>query len=77
MTREILLAQALQLSPRERVQLVEDLWDSISEVPEAVELTPEQLALLEARLEALHSDPSGSLPWEEVRERLFKELTHP
>lgn len=74
MTRESLLAEAIQLNSDERIQLVEDLWDSISEAPEAVELTAEQIKLLESRLSAHREDPSDASDWEEVKARLFKEL---
>jgi putative addiction module component (TIGR02574 family) len=72
MTRESLLAEALRLNSDERLQLVEDLWDSISEVPDAVALTAEQVALLESRLKAHRTDPAGASDWEEVKARLFK-----
>ncbi len=36
------LSDILQLSVAERIQLVEDIWDSIAIIPEAVLLTEEQ-----------------------------------
>ncbi len=62
-----------KLSVAERIQLVEDIWDSIAiESPDALELTPEQRAELRRRLEAHRVDPSTSIPWEQVRAELFK-----
>lgn len=47
------------LSVSERIQLVEDIWDSIvAEQPDAIQLTPAQRAELDRRLEAHDADPS-------------------
>ncbi len=63
-------ANVLSLSVPERIQLVEDIWDTIAEVPEKVELTDEQKAELDRRLEAYHRNPDEGSPWEMVRERI-------
>ena len=63
-------ADALSLSIPERIQLVEDIWDTIAAQGDAVELTPEEKAVVDARLEAYHKDPSAGAPWAEVFERL-------
>lgn len=39
-----------------RIRLVEDLWDSIAADQEALELTPEQRAELDRRLDAYELD---------------------
>jgi putative addiction module component (TIGR02574 family) len=39
---KITTADLLELSVSERIQLVEDLWDSIVAVPESIPLTEEQ-----------------------------------
>lgn len=63
-------ADILKLSLAERIQLVEDIWDSIFECPDAVPLTEEMKAELEKRLEAYHRDPQIGSPWSVVRERI-------
>jgi len=63
-------ADILSLSVAERVQLVEDIWDSIVEVPQEVPLTEEQKAELDRRLDAYHQDPNEGSPWGLVRERI-------
>ena len=63
-------ADVLSLSIPERIQLVEDIWDSIAEVPEAVGLTDEQKAELDRRLDAYHRNPDEGSPWGMVRERI-------
>lgn len=57
----------------ERIELVEDSWDSITqETGGSVYLSPEQRAELNRRLAAHRADPSASIPWEQVRANLFK-----
>jgi len=63
-------ADVLNLSVSERIQLVEDIWDTITEVPEAVELSDEQKAELDSRLDAYHQNPEEGSPWGMVRERI-------
>ena len=63
----------LNLSISERIQLVEDIWDSIADVPEAVVLTDDQKRELDNRLDAHHLRPDEGSPWEKVRERIQKQ----
>ena len=63
-------ANVLSLSIPERIQLVEDIWDTIAEVPEEVGLTEEQKAELDQRLAAYHLNPDEGSPWGMVRERI-------
>lgn len=62
----------LNLSISERIQLVEDIWDSIVELPEAVVLTDDQKRELDNRLDAYHHNPKEGSPWEQVRQRIQK-----
>ena len=63
-----LLAEALKLSPSDRLQLIEALWDTLSE--EDIPVTPEERALLDARLAYLEANPGDQSPWSEVKARL-------
>ena len=65
-----LLDELMQLSPAERIELAEQLWDSISADSDEFQLTPEQRQEIERRFEAHQRDPGRALPWEEVKERL-------
>jgi putative addiction module component (TIGR02574 family) len=58
------------LSISERIQLVEDIWDSIASVPETLQLTEEQKWELDRRLDDYHNNPGKGSPWEVVRERI-------
>ena len=62
----------LELSVEERIQMVEDIWDSIAAVPEAVSLSENQKRELDSRLKAYHRNPDAGSPWIEVRERILK-----
>jgi putative addiction module component (TIGR02574 family) len=63
-------ADILELSIAERIQMVEDIWDSIAAVPEAVPVSEDQKMELDRRLEAYHRNPDLGSPWVEVRERI-------
>ena len=64
------------LSLAERLQLVEDIWDSIADEvrrdPAALPLTDEQREELRRRRAAYERDPGAAVPWEQVRARLFE-----
>jgi putative addiction module component (TIGR02574 family) len=57
----------LNLSIAERILLVQDIWDSIATIPE---LTEDQKAELEARLESYQRDPDAGSPSEAVLDRI-------
>ena len=59
-------ADALELSISERIQLVTEIWESIAQLPEQIEITEETKALLIKRLEQYRSDPSKATPWSEI-----------
>ena len=67
---KITTADLLELSASERIQLVEDLWDSILAVPESVQLTDAQKQELDRRLDAYHQNPDAGSPWELIKERI-------
>ena len=60
----------------ERVQLVEDIWDSIAEEANAdanaLPLTEAQRAELDRRVADADAYPEAAIPWAQVREELFK-----
>lgn len=57
----IIKENILQLSVSERIQLVEDICDSIILVPESVELSDEQKEELDRRLDAYHMNPETGI----------------
>ncbi len=58
-----------QLSVAERIQLVEDLWDSIAEEApdDAFPVSAELAAELDRRLAEADADPTAGVEWSEVR----------
>ncbi|MEJ7849221.1 MAG: addiction module protein [Pyrinomonadaceae bacterium] len=65
----VLLDEILELPVAERIKLVEDIWDSIAVIPEDVQLTSEQMAEIERRIEDYRKNPDDVVPWGEIRER--------
>ena len=63
-----LLEEALRLSPKERLELIETLWNTLSE--EDIPVTAEERALVDARLADLEANPGNQSPWPEVKARL-------
>lgn len=72
MTRNQILSELLKLSPQDRIQIAEDLWDSLD--AKDLPLTDEQAAELERRMAELERDPSIGIPWEDVKASLRKKL---
>lgn len=61
-----------QLSFTKRLQLVEDLWDSLEAEQDAIPIPDWHLEELDRRLEAYREKPDAGASWEEVRERILK-----
>jgi putative addiction module component (TIGR02574 family) len=62
--------ELFKLSAAERLELVEELWDSLSDDDEALALTPEQREDLARRLVEADADPTGGSPADLVFERI-------
>src|SRR5690242_13956937 len=61
-----------KLSIPERLDLVEDIWDSIAQDAEALTLSAEERAELDRRWAEHERDPSSAIPWETVRDKLVR-----
>ncbi len=59
-----------QLSVAERVQLAEEIWDTIAATSEQLPVTDAQRQELDRRLALHEREPSRVTPWEEVRTKL-------
>ena len=64
------LSDLLKLTPAERIQLAQDLWDSIPEATRVPPLSDELREEFERRLAAHEQDPSSAVSYEELRSRL-------
>jgi len=63
-----------KLSVAERIQLAEDLWDSVAADTGDLALTDAQQAELDRRLADLERDPDAGESWDVVRTRVEKRL---
>jgi putative addiction module component (TIGR02574 family) len=63
-----------KLSPAERLRLIESLWNSLSEDPDAVPLTTDQREELDRRLDRIERDGGHGIPWEDVLKQLRRGL---
>jgi putative addiction module component (TIGR02574 family) len=62
--------EILDLSVSERIQLAQDIWDSVAKVPESLALTDEEKTEIDRRLDLYHKDPNAGSPWAVVRDRI-------
>jgi len=58
------------LSPAEKLQLVQDLWDDLAATPDNGPITDSQIAELERRKANLQKNPASGLTWEETKRRI-------
>ncbi len=68
--KHITAADVLNLSIPERIQLVEDIWDTIAAEADDVQLTEEDKKIIDERLELYHKNPELGSPWEDVYKRI-------
>jgi len=61
------------LSPPEKLQLLEDLWDDLAASPENVPVHDWQLTELERRKSLLLAHPDTALGWDEVKRRVGRQ----
>ncbi len=69
--KKITATDTLDLSIPERIQLVEDIWDTIATEANYIELTEEEKKIIDERLEAYHRNPELGSPWEDVYKRIL------
>jgi putative addiction module component (TIGR02574 family) len=56
-----------RLSVAERIAVVQEIWDSISEEVEKAPLTETQRQEIDRRLAAHDANPQAAIPWEQVQ----------
>ena len=60
----------------ERIQLVEDIWDTIATVKSdshgTLQLSKADLIELDRRRDAHQADPTSEIPWKDVQSKLFR-----
>lgn len=63
------------LNVEERLELIESLWESLTEDPSNVPVTDAQKRMLDERLDEIEAGDDVGAPWEEVRARILKLLS--
>jgi putative addiction module component (TIGR02574 family) len=63
-------AQIFELPLSEKLQLLEDLWDSIAQTPEQIPVLDWQKEELAKRKANYLQNPDSGSSWEEVKERI-------
>jgi putative addiction module component (TIGR02574 family) len=58
------------LTPQERLDLLEQLWDSLTPTPEDIPLTDAQRAELDRRLDELDREGAVGVSWDEMLDRV-------
>jgi putative addiction module component (TIGR02574 family) len=58
------------LTPAEKLQLVEDLWDDLASTPESVPIHQWQKDELAARKKRLEANPASGVSWEAVKKQI-------
>jgi putative addiction module component (TIGR02574 family) len=59
-----------ELTPEERLRLIEELWDSLTQNPKDVPLTIAQREELDSRLDDLERSGPVGIPWDEVVQQI-------
>jgi putative addiction module component (TIGR02574 family) len=67
------LDQILELPAAERVEIAQQIWESVFDSPEDVVLTQAQKEELERRWLAFEQSPDEGEPWEETKKSLLSE----
>lgn len=58
----------------EKLRLIEELWESLSDDPAQVPLTRMQREELDRRLDEIDQGDDAGIPWDEVLNRIRKRL---
>jgi putative addiction module component (TIGR02574 family) len=66
------ISEIRSLSVKKRLELIEDIWDSIASDERNIPLTTAQRRELDRRKREHVADPTAAVPWSEVHDRLRK-----
>ncbi len=71
-----LLEDVKKMPVSEKIQLVEDIWDTIATDPSGshstLKLSKIELLELDRRRDAHQANPESGIPWKDVRSKLFR-----
>jgi len=69
--KTITASDIAEMPIQQRIHLVQDIWDSIAELPDSVEIPQWHKEELDKRLAAYHANPSEGSPWKDVKKRIL------
>jgi putative addiction module component (TIGR02574 family) len=67
-----LVDQILNLPPADRLDLMDQIWESLARNPDLIPLPEEHRQDLDSRLESFRAAPDRVVAWESVRARYLK-----
>ena len=62
-----------RLTVAERLQLIEQVWDSLRQRAGVLPLSEDEAALIEARRAEHRADPNSAVEWESLRAELLRD----
>ncbi|MES2706898.1 MAG: addiction module protein [Verrucomicrobiota bacterium] len=65
------IPEVVRLSAAEKLVLVSELWNDLAAHPTEVPVSREQIAELDARMDAYHRDPAQVTSWESIQQRIL------
>jgi putative addiction module component (TIGR02574 family) len=74
MSADILIAEALKLSPQDRLRIADALWESTPDESADFPLSDDQRRELERRFTDYEANPNEGSDWQEVLARIEKQL---
>lgn len=69
---ETQVAEILELSVAEKIQIVEDIWDSIRRNPEELPLSEAEKRELDKRLADYEQNPDDGIEWETLKKNILQ-----
>ncbi len=66
----IQVAEIFELSVAKRIQIVEDIWDSINNAPGELPLSEAEKLELDKRLESYRQNQNEGIEWETLKKNL-------
>ena len=61
-----------RLTAAQRLELVQEIWDSIATDPSTISITRDQKKELGRRFKAFNANPNQGSSWDEIRRRIEK-----
>jgi putative addiction module component (TIGR02574 family) len=71
MPRKITIDDTVNMTDQEKLDLAQQLWDSITPEVLAADVPPGELELIEKRWQEHERNPSATVPWEEVKRQVM------